>query len=449
MSLQENRWLSEALTRFGLSKYESQVYIALLQTGVASIKELASKTAVPRQKIYPALKKLEELGLAQFLPEKPLKCKALPPDQNSDFWNSVRALELELKQMRRALIELKKLHELGKEASEIERKDLWIIKNECNIVRKLRELLDKASEEVVLVLSEEGLNLIINNCYDKVTELSYNGVKARVLTKVSRRAISQVKRLIGLCDVRHIHLAPEGNICVVDEQEALLFKSREKWLDDHGPQLVGIYLSEQEVLEALRSAIKNEWGVSKNASSILLLLERSTLPEEVLAFDRSSYLNVALSYHLITTLNLALGKRDAYNILKVMGKKLLKEVSDHLPVPINTAPLHEGLKALSSLMLFYDGVLANISFNEVTSTLTCEFAHLLSPQYRLAAEEGLEVFPSLWGIVLLGMLDCYGLDVSSSDAIYHPDDSKWLIQYRLRRRHVELSEEEERLPLPP
>ena len=45
--------LTVSLEEFGLSKYESQAYVALISKGTISASELAYYSEIPRTKIYP------------------------------------------------------------------------------------------------------------------------------------------------------------------------------------------------------------------------------------------------------------------------------------------------------------------------------------------------------------------------------------------------------------
>ena len=446
MELQEYQALSETLQHFGLSKYESQVYVALLQSGASSVRELMLKCTVPRQKIYEVLKRLKQLGLADFLPGEPQKWIDLPPSEGSKLWDKLRDLEFELRQMRRALTDLRKLYESCKIREDFEKRDLWVIRNSRGVIAKLRELLDKATEEVILVLNDEGLNYLLNNCYDKINELSYNGVNILVLTRIAKKSMDHVKKLVDLCRVRHVNYMPPNNVCLVDNQEFLIFKLEEEFLGE-GSKLVGMYSSELEILESLLFVIRAESGVSRDATYILSLLERGLLPEEALSYDASKFLNAALNYQVITSLTSALGKPEAYLLLREIGKRLLQTVSDRLSVTLTKGKLQDALKVISSLVFFYDGIPARIVFNEKTGILTCEFTNLVSSQFRLAAERGLDIFPSIWGLILLGLLDYYELEISRADAVFHPDENKWVIQYRLYKKRLHTFTEEERLTL--
>lgn len=56
----------DILKRFGLSEYGSKAYIALVQNPGITAYKLSEISSVPRSKIYEALNKLDEQGLAYF-----------------------------------------------------------------------------------------------------------------------------------------------------------------------------------------------------------------------------------------------------------------------------------------------------------------------------------------------------------------------------------------------
>jgi sugar-specific transcriptional regulator TrmB len=58
--------IDQLLKQFGLSDKEIKVYLALLESGSASVRKLADKTNVNRGTVYDVLKDLKELGLAAY-----------------------------------------------------------------------------------------------------------------------------------------------------------------------------------------------------------------------------------------------------------------------------------------------------------------------------------------------------------------------------------------------
>lgn len=68
------------LQEFGLSSYEAQAYITLIMKGTISASEVSYHSKVPRPKVYPVLRRLEERRLV-VLSGKPVMCTAVRPEE--------------------------------------------------------------------------------------------------------------------------------------------------------------------------------------------------------------------------------------------------------------------------------------------------------------------------------------------------------------------------------
>ncbi|MEM0101000.1 MAG: helix-turn-helix domain-containing protein, partial [Candidatus Methanomethyliaceae archaeon] len=115
-----------ALTRLGLSEYESKVYITLLQLGVCGVKELTVNSKVPRTKIYPTLKSLEKKELVTILPGKPVRAKALMPTKV--LTEPLKDLEENLQLLKNAIQELQRIYENFSNKEKFEEQKYWIIR---------------------------------------------------------------------------------------------------------------------------------------------------------------------------------------------------------------------------------------------------------------------------------------------------------------------------------
>lgn len=60
----------EILEELGFSKNEAKVYLALLETGLATAGEISEKSNVHRTNVYDAIKRLVERGLASYIEKK-------------------------------------------------------------------------------------------------------------------------------------------------------------------------------------------------------------------------------------------------------------------------------------------------------------------------------------------------------------------------------------------
>ncbi len=93
------------LESFGLTKYETEAYLALLSRGIAEAKDLSRASGVPTSKIYETMTRLESLGLVEIQATRPRKfmardvshaLAALKENKKREFEDLVRVLpELE------------------------------------------------------------------------------------------------------------------------------------------------------------------------------------------------------------------------------------------------------------------------------------------------------------------------------------------------------------------
>lgn len=67
------------LAQIGLTQYERQALVALMTNGVADAATLCREGGIPTSKIYRAMERLAELGLAQVQPSRPRLFAALAP----------------------------------------------------------------------------------------------------------------------------------------------------------------------------------------------------------------------------------------------------------------------------------------------------------------------------------------------------------------------------------
>jgi HTH-type transcriptional regulator, sugar sensing transcriptional regulator len=73
-----------ALADLGLTQYERQALVTLMVSGVADAATLCREGGIPTSKIYRAMERLRDLGLAQIQPSRPRLFAALPPDAVAD-----------------------------------------------------------------------------------------------------------------------------------------------------------------------------------------------------------------------------------------------------------------------------------------------------------------------------------------------------------------------------
>ncbi|HDI46493.1 MAG TPA: TrmB family transcriptional regulator [Candidatus Methanomethylia archaeon] len=426
--------LVDALMKFGLSEYEAMIYITLLSNGPLSVKEITVMSGVPRTKIYPALQHLAKWQLVSLLPEKPLKAKANPPDKI--LAERLKPLEAEIKQLKKAVVELNRLHRASKVREAAEKHEFWVIKSEAKVASKIGELVSSAGEEVCFLLREDGIALLLNNKY-------YNEVLLRLmsrsrevhvavyssLTDFSGESLDKLRLLSELLEVQYVDYPVSTNLCLVDGRELLLFKRESRWVDMK-TDYVGALLSHDFTVNFAESLFRSLSQRSRPAKQMLSILEshwlsfKPRMSEAMLLFSQAMVMSTYQALH---------GAKNGFSfeVFKAAGKRLLEYLDQKEKLKLIGPTLEETLKLLASFFTIYDGVPVNISYDKSSQLLTLEVRGDLPAIYREAAFRELPVPPSPIGLIMLGVLEEFGYNIFHLKSSFDEREGTWLLQYRL------------------
>lgn len=150
--------LTETLRDAGLSPYQADAYVALLELGAASATEVATESGVPAPRIYDVLRNLEEAGYVETYEVGNLRARAhAPADALEDLKERARRFE--------------------EAAAEVE--DRWeqpeLESNQASILKQFRTVFDHA--ERVVERAENQVQLSVTP--DQFADLRPTLVEAR------------------------------------------------------------------------------------------------------------------------------------------------------------------------------------------------------------------------------------------------------------------------------
>lgn len=141
----------ELLQELGLKEYEAKSFVALTRLPRGTAKEISEHSAVPRTRVYDAIRVLESKGLVETQHSSPQQFRAVDIDEavatlRSEYEERIEVLE-------KTLQGLDSVVDDRAESTHA----VWALSGSSAITSRTQQLIDDATREIVVVLGHEGL----------------------------------------------------------------------------------------------------------------------------------------------------------------------------------------------------------------------------------------------------------------------------------------------------
>jgi sugar-specific transcriptional regulator TrmB len=141
----------EVLQQLGLKEYEARCFVGLSRLHTGTAKQLSEMTEVPRTRVYDAIRVLEAQGLVEIQHSSPQQFRAVPLDEATETLRD--QYEDRVERLHDALDTV----EIVEEGDETPVQQIWAMSGRDAIENRTDQLIEDASEEVVLVVGDESL----------------------------------------------------------------------------------------------------------------------------------------------------------------------------------------------------------------------------------------------------------------------------------------------------
>ncbi|AFK18993.2 TrmB family transcriptional regulator [Haloferax mediterranei ATCC 33500] len=226
--------LRTALRNAGLSQYQAEAYVALLQLGAASATELADACAVPTARIYDVLRDLEANGYIETYEQDSLHARACDPQSVMEDLRS-RAVQLD-----EAAAEI----ETRWQQPAVDKHMLSIVKRFETVFSRTEEMIRDADGEVQLSVTPEqfeNLKPALTEAYengalvkvslhsehsvelDALDESDYRGVATEVRQRTLPTPFVAIADRTGACFAPHTNSVNQYGVLVDDYTLAYVF----------------------------------------------------------------------------------------------------------------------------------------------------------------------------------------------------------------------------------
>jgi HTH-type transcriptional regulator, sugar sensing transcriptional regulator len=217
-----NETIRLALHEMGLSAYEIDTYLALLEGGQMTAMEISQQANVPYSKMYEVLNQLKMKGWIKSSESRPYKYYPVPPLEAT---RSTK-LRLEDKYLNWENAVAETLQPLYEKRELVERPDMLILRGQQAVLSKIEEVFKKASIEIVIAAPEFAKPVIA-----MAEPLLAGGLKKTVKVKLMAAGKKEdwlfLKKFTGLNELR-IRDHMFGGGIIADGKEAMLFLGEDK-----------------------------------------------------------------------------------------------------------------------------------------------------------------------------------------------------------------------------
>jgi sugar-specific transcriptional regulator TrmB len=211
--------LTVSLEEFGLSKYESQAYVALISKGTISASELAYYSEVPRTKIYPTLLKLENKKLAIISKSKPIMCTAISPEDAFD--GIIHEQINKINAMNTLVSNLKKTSEESRKSRGSEEKRYFHI-SANKVLTQLQTMIEGSKLSVKIMTDQGGFGLLAE-CKEQLVGVVRRNLDVKVIIPSTQICSESYRTIPDGVEIKTSDITQ--NCFIFDETELLMINN--------------------------------------------------------------------------------------------------------------------------------------------------------------------------------------------------------------------------------
>ncbi|MEA3199265.1 MAG: HTH-type transcriptional regulator, sugar sensing transcriptional regulator [Thermoplasmata archaeon] len=266
----------EKMMEYGLTEYEARTYLALLQLGVASARDVANMSRVPRTKIYSVLDDLHAKQLAEIIPERPKKYGVVPFDVY------LRTFEREYKTKLAKIEEDKKFLMAAfasKDGSGPDKAGSFqVLKGRKNVLNRKYEMVGRAASEI-LEMGTEYSAVRMGYYMPLLKERARLGARLRLLVPVTDVNKENVDEFAQVGEVKaNPAKSPGSVILVVDDAEVLICHYVPD--DEHlfKGEDIAIWSDDKAIVRDMKGTILANWEGAAQAVPVPVVPTSKSIP---------------------------------------------------------------------------------------------------------------------------------------------------------------------------
>jgi sugar-specific transcriptional regulator TrmB len=265
----------ETLTNLGLTVDQARIYLALLQVGPATARQIANTSKIARPDIYRIIPTIEKHGIIEKLMTRPVSYQAVPAALVLPIMIKHKSTEQQelIKQTEDLLKDLncnqaKKDQEADTDSVMVYGKD--------SIIRRSMAALSKAKLSVCVVTSQERFEDAIFELADEWKNASGRGVKIKIATEkpVQKKAALKIENRLSKYpnfEVKYFQSSPSAVVSIIDDEEAFIAMSGVTQF----PGAAVLWSKNPSLMALARNYFEDIWSTSSYFEPSIQVIETS------------------------------------------------------------------------------------------------------------------------------------------------------------------------------
>ncbi len=408
--------IKSALANLGFTRYESEVYNALVEIGEGSARDISNHCPVPREKIYYVLRRMEKQGVVKLVNKNPIRYVALPPKKT--LRGKIERLKSQLERIEEASNLLEEKYNKG--CVKIERRTLNFWEIFQNTERTLKNVVKGCNTRLDALLSLKDSMMIARDLYPLFKKMDKDNVEVNICAPLREENIRSLGKLSNVANIKVVEDdIGTFSVLIVDGEMGYI-------VDDESGR--GIHFIEPKTSCLLIGFMEYLGRSATRFDDILTLLEYGEDPWRTTRRIGKAPLYDTLSEG-IGELILELTENRRASI-EVVGGMLMDKLCQI--VDIGNLSISEAIDKVAAVGAMVDDFGVAIEFNEETGILTYGLDDNDSGLTMRAVEMGVTYPPNMWSLVVQELIRNHGYREEISTIIFDKKGGKWSFHKKYR-----------------
>lgn len=266
--------IADRLLEYGLTETESTIYLYVAKRGPSPAGEIAKSLSIRRGQTYNVLKALQEKGIVETVPGRPIKFSAVPLPKAIDvLLEAHRQKERLMEKIKPELLTMWQSALLTR-TEQVEEEKFQFLKGIEGIYRKAVEIIDESERNLAMIASEPALfHTDRLGVLERIHDISRRNIDVRVLAEVTPKVRAIVKHM-GKIATKSFSGYPSPHFLIVDGKQIIFLTRPLESVDPR--EATAVWTNSPMLIKTMQHLFENIWSSARSVSEVLAAADIET-----------------------------------------------------------------------------------------------------------------------------------------------------------------------------